>query len=46
MTFRILNFCGGGVRGLMSATILKRLDDSFRLLGLGLEPVAQRSGRQ
>lgn len=30
MAFRILSFCGGGVRGLMSATILKRLDDEFQ----------------
>ncbi|HEY2291015.1 MAG TPA: patatin-like phospholipase family protein [Thermoanaerobaculia bacterium] len=29
MTFRILSFCGGGMRGLMSAMILSRLNDRF-----------------
>jgi len=29
MTFRILSFCGGGMRGLMSAMILRRLNDRF-----------------
>jgi patatin-like phospholipase/acyl hydrolase len=27
--FRILSFCGGGMRGLMSAAILQRLDAAF-----------------
>lgn len=27
--FRILSFCGGGMRGLMSAMILRRLNDAF-----------------
>lgn len=30
MAFRILNFCGGGMRGLMSALILQRLDNQFQ----------------
>ena len=29
MTFRILSFCGGGMCGLMSAMILRRLNDRF-----------------
>jgi predicted acylesterase/phospholipase RssA len=29
MAFRILNFCGGGMRGLMSAIILSRLNERF-----------------
>lgn len=29
MAFRILNFCGGGMRGLMSVLILRRLNDRF-----------------
>lgn len=29
MTYRILSFCGGGIRGYMSALILQRLNDAF-----------------
>lgn len=30
MTYRILSFCGGGIRGLMSAMILARLNQAFQ----------------
>jgi hypothetical protein len=30
MAYRILSFCGGGIRGLMSAMILSRLSQAFR----------------
>ncbi|HEX8622165.1 MAG TPA: patatin-like phospholipase family protein [Allosphingosinicella sp.] len=30
MYYRMLSFCGGGIRGYMSALILQRLDDAFK----------------